>query len=630
MDADYWHYFDVAQAADVVGFLKTNLTDLAGHYHALYQDEEFAEERTGNFGEAQHWYREYLRSFPAEGESPQINYRLADLLLENEQFADAAEEYERTAYEYPPHEQAAEAGYAAVYGHRQHLARTGEDQLQEVTRVTVASSLRFAERFPAHEQAATVLGAAADDLYSLQEFSPAIDAAQWLIDRYPESETPLLRSAWLVVANSSIDLSLYQQSESAYMQVLNMTAADDESRPAIVDGLAASIYKQGEEAQLAEDYRGAADHFLRVKAVTPDSTIRSAAEYDAAAALIQLEDWAGASGVLEEFRATHTQHELSREATKQLAYVYREAGEIAQSAREHERMAAESEDPEMARDALLTAGSLYDEAGETTEAVRVFESYIAIYPEPLDLAMETRNRLAKIFESQADYDRYYAQLRDIVAADAAAAGNRTDRSRFLAGHAALELATIGYQAFLELRLVQPFEQSLATKQQSMDAVLASLEALVEYQVADVTAAATFYIAETYFEFSQALLESERPSGMSGSELAAYELVIEEEAYPFEERAIEIHEANFELLASGVHNSWIQNSLDKLAELMPGRYAKAEISTGFVGSINSYAYREPNAPAIALDPETSIGAVLESEPTTPVTAENQTSVRLEHD
>jgi hypothetical protein len=134
--------------------------------------------------------------------------------------------------------------------------------------------------------------------------------------------------------------------------------------------------------------------------------------------------------------------------------------------------------------------------------------------------------------------------------------------------------------------------------------MASLENLVNYQVAEVTAAATFYIAEVYFNFSAALLNSERPDGLSAAEKADYELVLEEEAYPFEEQAIDVHEKNFELLVGGIFNPWIQKSLDKLAEVMPGRYAKNEISGGYLGSIDSYAYRMPIAPPEALPEATA--------------------------
>ena len=95
------------------------------------------------------------------------------------------------------------------------------------------------------------------------------------------------------------------------------------------------------------------------------------------------------------------------------------------------------------------------------------------------------------------------------------------------------------------------------------------------------------------------------SGLSEAEKVDYELVIEEEAYPFEERAIDVHEENFELLAGGIYNPWVQKSLNKLAVLMPGRYAKNEISGGFLGSIDMYAYRMPIAPGIGIDGETEV-------------------------
>jgi hypothetical protein len=136
----------------------------------------------------------------------------------------------------------------------------------------------------------------------------------------------------------------------------------------------------------------------------------------------------------------------------------------------------------------------------------------------------------------------------------------------------------------------------------MDLAMADFESLVAYEVADVTAAATFYIAEIYLEFSSALMQSERPAGLSDAEKIDYQLVIEEEAYPFEERAISVHEENFELLAGGIYNPWVQKSLDQLAVMMPGRYAKSEINGGYLGSIDMYAYRMPIAPPVNFEGE----------------------------
>jgi hypothetical protein len=78
------------------------------------------------------------------------------------------------------------------------------------------------------------------------------------------------------------------------------------------------------------------------------------------------------------------------------------------------------------------------------------------------------------------------------------------------------------------------------------------------------------------------------------------MILEEEAFPFEERAIEVHQENFELLRAGVFNPWVEDSLGRLATLMPGRYAKNEISGGHVGTLDVYAYRMPNAPPLGVE------------------------------
>ena len=320
-----------------------------------------------------------------------------------------------------------------------------------------------------------------------------------------------------------------------------------------------------------------------------------------------------AGQVLEEFRESFPGHELQHDVTRQLASVYREAGELDRSAEEYERVAAESEDPELQREAMLLAGELYEDADRNDRALSVYLRYVEQFPRPLDNAQETRFRIAQMYEADGDIVAYHSMLESIVGSDASAGEQRTDRSRFLAAQSALVLTERYFSSFAAIELVQPFEDSLASKQNSMDAALAAFEDLVTYEVGEVTAAATFYIAEIYLEFSRSLMASERPADLPANALVDYELALEEEAFPFEERAIDVHEQNYALVASGFYNPWIQRSLEKLAGLMPGRYAKAEISSGFLGSIDFYAYRSPGARLMELAEGDTSEAVNADEP-----------------
>ena len=191
-----------------------------------------------------------------------------------------------------------------------------------------------------------------------------------------------------------------------------------------------------------------------------------------------------------------------------------------------------------------------------------------------------------MYKAAHDESLYHQELEEIVRIDAGAGPERTGRTRTIAARSALVLAEQLYRDFVAVKLRQPFETSLQDKQQRMDATIEAMGRLVDYEIDDMTAAATYYMAETYFNFSRSLVESERPTDLKPADLEEFEMDLDEAAFPFEEKAINVHEKNMELLHAGVFNAWTEKSLSRLTELMPGRYAKHETSSGFLDAIDS--------------------------------------------
>ncbi len=594
INAEYWNYFDQNEFPEVLGYLKTNLIDLANHYHSLYQNKKFAKDKAANFAEASRWYREFLTSFPKDEQSPAINYQLADLLLENRDFNLAAIEYERTAYDYPMNEKSPKAAYAAVYAYREHLKGVAEIQQFAVKRDIIRSSIRLVDTFPNHEKATVVLGAAVDDLFAMQDYEEAIKNGLRLLSEYPKAETPIKRGAWLVVAHSSFELENFADAETAYSQVLTLTAKDDKSREGLVENLAASIYKQGEQAKNQEEYKTAVHHYLRIASAAPTSKIRPAAEYDAAAVLIKIMDLEQAATVLLAFRENYPGHELQHDVTKKIAFVYKELERYTLAGKEFERVAAEAnaEDEDLIREAMLTAAEMYEKAEDTDNSLRVYKAFVVKFPKPLEFALETYYKIAMLYKSRDDLNNYRKTLQYIITADASAGAERTDRTKYLAAQASLVIIEPRFDAFIALKLVKPLEKTVKEKQKTMKDLVGSYSKLVDYQVADVTAASTFYIAEIYYNFSRSLMESERPEGLSDLELEEFNLALEDQAYPFEEKAIGVHEKNVELLTIGVYSPWIDRSIEKLATLVPARYAKYEERMAYIDEIQFYRYSSP--------------------------------------
>lgn len=61
------------------------------------------------------------------------------------------------------------------------------------------------------------------------------------------------------------------------------------------------------------------------------------------------------------------------------------------------------------------------------------------------------------------------------------------------------------------------------------------------------------------------------------ELEQYDMLLEEQAYPFEETAIQIHEQNISRVQKGLYDDYVKQSFSALSRFMPARYNKPEIN-----------------------------------------------------
>jgi tetratricopeptide (TPR) repeat protein len=577
----YWRGRDPQSEPKVVAVLKTNLRDVAQYYHAQAQRTK----DVADYQEAAKWYRSYLTSFPDDPGSAVTNYLLADTLFESRQYLDAAQEYESTAYHYGNHEKAAAAGYAAIiaYG-KQEETLSGEPKAA-LHRKTIDGSLKFAQSFPAHPESAQVLTRAATDLYAAKDYPRAVATAEALLAKQPAVDAAKQRIAWTVIANSNFDQGVFDKAETGYTHAQALMAPNDPERSVIVERLAASIYKEGEQKSKAGDGAAAVEDFLRVAALAPTSKVRANADFDAAALLITQKQWDRAIVVLEGFRRNFPQSALQTDVTRNLAVAYLESNHPGQAAVEFEQIAASpQESPEVQREATLQAANLYDKAGNSAKSRAMLEAFVKHFPQPLNPAMEARSKLSAIAAKADDFSGRDYWLREIIAADRAAGAARTDRSRALAAKATLGFAAPVRDEFRSIKLVVPLKRSLAEKRKAMEAALKAYEGAADYQVAEVTTAATFESADLYRQLGKDLMSSERPKNLKKDELEQYDVLLEEQAFPFEEKAIKLHEVNVARAKDGTYDEWVQKSFAALAQLNPGRYGKVEIGVQLVESI----------------------------------------------
>jgi len=563
--------------------LKANLEDLARHYHAAAQKSH----ASADYQEAARWYRSEIASFPKDADAPRNNFLLAELLFEDKHFAEAQTEYEHTAYDYPQHERSADAGYAALLANAQQQKAQGDAAKRSaLQREGVDSAVRFGQTFRTDPRTAAVLTNAAETLFKLGDGARAANVAQQVVDLVPPASEANRRTAWTVLGHSAFDSGQFEDAERAYAQVLALTPERDPTRTELTERLAASIYKQGEAARAAGHTRLAVTTFERVAATAPQSSVRATAQYDAAAALIELKDWPAATRSLEDFRRRYPDHPLQSQASAKLAAAYLEQKQWARAAGELERVAATDKDPQRARDALWQAAELQEKDGSPAAraaAVRDYERYAKQYPQPLDGALEARLRLAEIAQRDGNAARRLALMKEIQQTERSAGAARSDRTRAVGAQATLALAEPAYEAYRSVALVEPLQRQLKLKKTRMEEALKAYGAAADYGVASVTTAATYRTGAIYQDFAKALLASERPK-LARAELEQYNVLLEEQAFPFEEKAAELHEINARRAATGVYDEWVRASYKALAALRPVRWGKEERGEGAIDAI----------------------------------------------
>ncbi|TAM11390.1 MAG: tetratricopeptide repeat protein [Nevskiaceae bacterium] len=576
-DSAYWG--DKAPTKEAMEHLHGDFVEIGRHYQAKAEQEKTAPSATrdADYATAAHWYQRFQNFFPVDAGAAPTSLLLGDALFDGDQTRDAAWVYEKTAYAYPGYAKAPDAALAAVQAW-QKLAKTApEAQREDALSMSIRSSKKLALVFPQHPKRDEVLAQASVDLLTLKRFDEATRVATEVLKAQPPAPPALQRTTLGVVGDARFAQSNYPDAEHAYTKLLALAPAGDKEHPHVVSQLALSIYRQGEAQQKLGNWRVAAENYLRVGKVVPEAELHPTADYNAAAAFIQLKDWPRAEQTLESFRQQFPDNKLIPDVDKKLAVSYQTDGKLALAAAAYMRISQRTtESVDTRREAAWLAAQLYDQAPDAAHADTAYQSYVSQYPLPLDRAMDARARLTKLALARHDEAAYEHWLEEIISADARAGAARNEKSRVLASHASLILARKSAEQEKAIALAQPLKDSLTRKTAAMQATVQKLQRTLGYGIAEDTTAATFELGALYEDFANALMHSQRPA-LGGDELAQYNLLLQEKADPLFDQAIKAHEANLAHVGQGVYDKWVAQSVAALARLAPGLYAKHEKS-----------------------------------------------------
>lgn len=585
ISSNYWTQRKGAIGDSALAYLHQSLQELAQFEHAQAQNFKATKnaEATAAFGRAAKWYREFVQTFAKDAQVAEMTFLLAECLNEAGDLPAAMDAYEQVAYGYMDKLRGADAGYAAILLPQQLVqsARSLPDnRLLEWQNRKIQNALSFADVYKTDPRAVIVLAEAANDLLQQDRYVDAKMMAERVIAWQPPAEGKLLFSSWLILGHSHFETKEYAAAEQAYVQVLNLlpaygNAPGAPSAQQVRERIAASIYQQADASLVFGDKDAAIAQLLRITAVTPDTEIAAKAQYDAGVYLIEQEKWAQAENVYLGFRKKYPNHQLSATLPAKMVLIYQGQNKWQQAADELVVMERTSTDPDVKRQSLYMGAELYEKSGKHAQAIEQYRRYATEYPRPLANNLEAQFKLTELYEAAGDKEKRNYWLLSIVNTHNRAGAAKTDRSTYLAASAQSELAQPAYDEFTRIQLTLPLKNSLQRKRAALEKALKAQEQVLAYGIAEFTTEASFKIGEIYAQLSRDLMKSQRPKDLDELALEQYEILLEEQAYPFEEKAIEIHQANAQRSWKGTYDAGVKRSFDALAKLLPARYNKTE-------------------------------------------------------
>lgn len=567
-------------AKDLRTSLKSNLQDVSTHYHS----QAIQSGNSKDYKNAVYWYRLLLETFPNNPNARLINQLIAESLLDGGRLQEAITQFEYTA-DHPQSttESAANNRYAALIAYQSLLKQTAVDQAQ-VKSEKIAAALRFYKLHSEDKRSPAVLQNAMRMQFQLGNTSGALNTAT-LITQLPfaEGNGAVIQNAWVKLGESHLTLGNYKDAEEAFENALRYPLKNSTQAQHLREQHITAIYKQAEQLQQQGQDSSAIALFLSVGQILPQSQIRPQADFAAATLYLKNKQWKIAITQLKAFKRNFPHHPLNETLSEKLALAYEQTEDWAHAAVEMEKAAnrLHHDDPELARIALWKAAEFYEKAGHNTQAIRVFKRYALTYTTALEALAEAQYRLTRLYETSSDSYRATFWRRKIVQGYYSTGKHNTARMRYLAAQSAYQMAQPHHQKFKNIALKLPLKSSIAKKQKTMQQALKYYAYVLEIGETSFVTAALYQTASIYQDLASQLISSQRPKNLSAEELEQYEILLEEQAFPFEDRAIQSYIKNTDLLSQHTYDQWIKKSYQQLRLLLPVRYAKDEKVEGVI-------------------------------------------------
>lgn len=553
---------------------------IAEYFHSLHQKRP----SSIRYSNAKKWYNRYLNGYSSYALQDKVYFQFAELLSSNNQESEALHYYELAAYDDDLILDKPSAYATIIITDKLFNLKSNKAKRSTILDKLLKYSLLFAQLYRDDSRTFDIISHAIEASYAVGNYQKTIELANLL--NFNQANTPSKQKTFyaisLLKAQSYFNLEQFTSAESVYRSLLDSVPLNTNQHNDVLERMSLTVYNYATLLKSQNKPVEASQNFIRIADFAKHSEIAVSGLYDAIAIFMSNQSWQQAITAINQIQSQYPNNKYSKDVTKKLSIAYLKSDQGLKAAEQFEKISSFEKNKEIKIAALWQAAEIYEAKNNHIAAARSYSEYANTYKKPYPQYAEAMFKLVVLYQKMNKPKLQNIWQKRIISADKKQAlSDRNERTNYIVANTYLALARENQLQFNQLKLVEPLQVNLRKKKKSMQQAITFYGQASNYGLAEMTTESTFAIADIYLKFSKALLESERPKHLKGEDLEQYNILIEDQAFPFEDKAIEFHEVNLSRIKGGIFNDWVSKSVSQLKSLFPAKYARRSKIEGYI-------------------------------------------------
>jgi len=570
----------------------------ATFHHELAQQEQDEGQRIALYLRAAKDYEKFLQYFPDHTNSYNARFQVAESYYFARRYSNAARHYEVVVKD-EEGKYFRDAAYSLVRSYDNLVESTGglpgsgqamyipkqRAELKPEAEKLIWACGFYIEHFPDDPKNPDLMFKMGEIYLRYGQLDEARKVFDDLINRYPSAP------ATKVAANRMIEsykvegredmVALYGQK----VLELGTVVQSEEERARLESVIQGAVFLEGRRLQEKGDYATAVDKYLEAARRYPNQEHAPKALHNAAVLTEnQLKNLYRANDIYTELVRRYPDSENAQVDLFHAAYNYERLAEFEKAAETYLDYYRLYPDTEQAMHALFNAAVIYEALGRSSQAIKLYGDYVNKYRGQPDAPLIEAKR-CKIFKGLSMYDEYsrcingyiksfkgrgemiwaYLELGKLAerSGKTKAAEKRYSQAVAIyhasrkqgavlsveevkaAAEAAFELAEPKYRRYDMVKFTLPqskMKRQIEQKAKLWKELTQAYEGIVKMGDLEWGVAALYKLGMINKHFAEALFNAPVPPGMSKEDEDAYRFVLEEQAFPIEDRAVKAFKA----------------------------------------------------------------------------------------